>query len=422
MSHIIDRRQNSKGKSTGNRRKFIKRVEGQIKKALPDVISNGSIEDMATGKGKVKVPIKGINEPKFRYDPKSGKKDYVVPGNDRFEKGDRVPKPNGGQGGGGGRKGSKDGEGEDEFFVEISREEFLKYFFEDLELPDLLKNELEELVEEKIKRTGYTKHSNPSRLNVTTSVKNSLARKIGIRSIFEKKIKKLEEELKTCTDEDRIKEIEKEIAANNIKKNAIPFLDDVDLRYNNFEIYEEPSTRAVMFCVMDVSMSMGVQEKTMAKKFFTLLYMFLHKKYEVVKLVFIRHHSEAKEVSEEEFFNSRETGGTVVEKAMELTADIIDARYSDNNWNVYVTQVSDGDVWGATDAEGTYSVIRNRIIDKVRYFAYIETSRYAQLSQLYTIYSELQAEFKNFRIQRVFQESQIWSVFKDLFAKDKKNV
>ena len=66
MSHIIDRRQNSKGKSTGNRRKFIKRVEGQIKKALPDVISNGSIEDMATGKGKVKVPIKGINEPKFR--------------------------------------------------------------------------------------------------------------------------------------------------------------------------------------------------------------------------------------------------------------------------------------------------------------------------------------------------------------------
>ena len=177
-----------------------------------------------------------------------------------------------------------------------------------------------------------------------------------------------------------------------------------------------------MFCVMDVSMSMGVQEKTMAKKFFTLLYMFLHKKYEVVKLVFIRHHSEAKEVSEEEFFNSRETGGTVVEKAMELTADIIDARYSDNNWNVYVTQVSDGDVWGATDAEGTYSVIRNRIIDKVRYFAYIETSRYAQLSQLYTIYSELQAEFKNFRIQRVFQESQIWSVFKDLFAKDKKNV
>ena len=120
---------------------------------------------------------------------KQEKKEYIVPGNDRFQKGDRVPRPRSQGGGSGGRKGSKEGEGQDEFTVEISREEFLKYFFEDLELPDLLQSDLEEIVEEKIKRTGYTKHSTPSRLNVTTSVKNSLARKIGIKSIFEKKNK-----------------------------------------------------------------------------------------------------------------------------------------------------------------------------------------------------------------------------------------
>ena len=422
MGHIVDRRRNWKGKSTGNRRKFIKRVEGQIKKALPDVISDGSIEDMATGKGKVKVPIKGITEPKFKYNGETGKKEYIVPGNDRFQQGDKVPRPRSQGGGGEGRKGSKDGEGQDEFTVEISREEFLKYFFEDLELPDLLKNELEEIVEEKIKRTGYTKYSTPSRLNVTTSVKNSLARKIGIKSIFEKKIKELKEELENCTDKVRIKEIEKEIKSNEVKKNAIPFLDDVDLRYNNFEIYEEPSTRAVMFCIMDVSMSMGPQEKTMAKKFFTLLYMFLHKKYETIKLVFIRHHSEAKEVSEEEFFNSKETGGTVVAEAMDLTAKIIRDRYLGTNWNIYVTQVSDGDAWGQPDCEKTYDIIQKHIINHIRYFAYIETSRYAQLSQLYTMYTELDKEHSNFSMQRVFQESQIWSVFKDLFAKDKKNV
>tara|TARA_Y100000361_G_scaffold150581_1_gene166498 strand:+ start:980 stop:2248 length:1269 start_codon:yes stop_codon:yes gene_type:complete len=422
MGHIVDRRRNWKGKSTGNRRKFIKRVEGQIKKALPDVISDGSIEDMATGKGKVKVPIKGITEPKFKYNGETGKKEYIVPGNDRFQQGDKVPRPRSQGGGGEGRKGSKDGEGQDEFTVEISREEFLKYFFEDLELPDLLKNELEEIVEEKIKRTGYTKYSTPSRLNVTTSVKNSLARKIGIKSIFEKKIKELKEELENCTDKVRIKEIEKEIKSNEVKKNAIPFLDDVDLRYNNFEIYEEPSTRAVMFCIMDVSMSMGPQEKTMAKKFFTLLYMFLHKKYETIKLVFIRHHSEAKEVSEEEFFNSKETGGTVVAEAMDLTAKIIRDRYLGTNWNIYVTQVSDGDAWGQPDCEKTYDIIQKHIINHIRYFAYIETSRYAQLSQLYTMYTELDKEHSNFSMQRVFQESQIWSVFQKLFEKNKTRV
>ena len=87
-----------------------------------------------------------------------------------------------------------------------------------------------------------------------------------------------------------------------IQQNSIPFLDDVDLRYNNFEIEAEPSTKAVMFCIMDVSASMGEHEKGIAKKFFILLYMFLHKKYEKIDLVFIRHHVEAKEVDEEEFF------------------------------------------------------------------------------------------------------------------------
>jgi uncharacterized sporulation protein YeaH/YhbH (DUF444 family) len=169
-------------------------------------------------------------------------------------------------------------------------------------------------------------------------------------------------------------------------------------------------------------MSMGVSEKTIAKKFFTLLYMFLHKKYETVKLVFIRHHSEAKEVSEEEFFNSKETGGTVVAEAMDLTAKIIRDRYLGSNWNIYVTQCSDGDAWGQPDCEKTYNIIQKEIIKHVRYFAYVETSRYAQLSQLYNMYTELEKEYPNFAMQRVFQESQIWGVFKDLFSKEKKNV
>jgi len=415
---IIDRRKNWGGKSKTNHRKFIKRVEGQIKKALPKVIDKGSIKDLVTGKGKVKVPIKGIKEPKFSHDPKTGKREYVAPGNDRFYRGDSIPRPQGQGQGEGGRDGSKEGEGEDEFFVELDRDEFLKYFFENLELPDLIKNEIEESMSETYTRAGYTKNSTPSRLNVSTSVRNSLGRKIGIRSIFDKKINKLEDELKICKDEIRILEIEKEIEDNKAKRDSIPFLDDVDLRYNNFEIQQEPHTKAVMICVMDVSGSMGLHEKTIAKKFFTLLYMFLFQKYEKIEIVFIRHHSIAKEVDEDEFFNSKETGGTVVTEAFKLVSKIINERYSTNNWNIYVTQASDGDVWGITDAKDTVNILHEDIIPKIRYFAYLEIMRFSNQSSLYHEYKRLVSP--SFTIQGVKHESEIWPLFEQLFKKKEK--
>ena len=107
---------------------------------------------------------------------------------------------------------------------------------------------------------------------------------------------------------------------------------------------------------------------------------------------------------------------------MDLTAKIIRDRYLGTNWNIYVTQVSDGDAWGQPDCEKTYDIIQKHIINHIRYFAYIETSRYAQLSQLYTMYTELDKEHSNFSMQRVFQESQIWSVFQKLFEKNKTRV
>lgn len=423
MGHIIDRRRNFKGKSTGNKRKFVKRVEDKIRKALPKTISEGSIEDMATGKGKVKVPIKGIKEPKFRYDPNTGNKKYINPGNDQFQKGDKVNKPpkSGGQGGNG-RNGSKEGLGEDEFYVELDRDEFLKYFFENLELPDLLKKDLEELVEHKLKRKGHTKDSTPSRLNIPTSVKNSLARKIGIKSVYNKKIKDLEDQIKNETDKNIILELEAQIKKLKSLRDSLPFLDDVDLRYNNFEIESEPSTRAVMFCIMDVSASMGLQEKTISKKFFTLLYMFLHKKYEKIDLVFIRHHSEAKEVDEDEFFNSRESGGTIVASALQLASKIIKDRYSNLKWNIYITQASDGDVWDYQDASKCCEIIIEDLLPNIRYFAYLEISRYHDRSKLHAYYSKIGEKFSNFSTQKVKDESEIWPVFQKLFSKNKQDV
>src|SRR5690606_1777240 len=123
MSNIIDRRKNNKGKLTNNRQKFLKRVEDQIKKAIPDIISQESVTD-SNGGGKVKVPVKGLDEPSFRHDPKTGRKQIVRAGNDRFKEGDRIAKPEeGGEGSGAGKGSNSTETTEDEFTVVLSREE-----------------------------------------------------------------------------------------------------------------------------------------------------------------------------------------------------------------------------------------------------------------------------------------------------------
>jgi uncharacterized sporulation protein YeaH/YhbH (DUF444 family) len=415
--NIVDRRESPKGKSSENRQRLLKRIEGQIKKALPDIVKGTNVKDLTSSKDRVKIPVKGINEPQFTYDKDSGDKRSVHPGNKEYEEGDLIKKPNGGGGGGSGPgKGSNDPTvGEDEFSVSISREEFLDYFFADLELPDLVKKHLNSIVDFKQKRAGYSNYGNPSRLNITRSYKNSMARRMAVGLFFDKKIKEIEEKLKTETDKSLIVELEKELDKLRKMKLSVSFMEEVDLQYNNFEKVAVPVTSAVMFCVMDVSGSMGEKEKDIAKRFFMLLYMFLTKQYERIEIVFIRHHTSAKEVTEEEFFNSRETGGTVVVTALELMDSIIKERYSDG-WNIYAAQASDGDVWNRSDANDCYSILNSEILPRVQYMIYIEICRMSE-GDLWSFYSQLSKKHKNFEIGKIDDVGQIWKVFQDFFKK-----
>ena len=162
--NIVDRRGSSKGKSSENRQRLLKRVEGQIKKALPDIVKNTNVKDLTSSKERVNIPIKGINEPQFTYDKDTGDKKHVHPGNKEYSEGDTIKKPKDGQGKGGQGKGSNDPDvTEDDFNVSISREEFLDYFFADLELPDMVKKHLNSIVDFKQKRAGYSNYGNPSR-------------------------------------------------------------------------------------------------------------------------------------------------------------------------------------------------------------------------------------------------------------------
>ena len=415
--NIVDKRNNPKGKSSPNRQKLLKRIGHKIKKAMPDIIKNNSVKDLTSSKKKVKIPVKGINEPQFSYDGETGDKKRVHPGNKEYVPGDKVKKPMGGEGEGQGQKGSNDPTiTEDDFTISISREEFLDYFFDDLELPDMVKKHLNSVVDFKQRRAGFTNAGTPNRLNVVKSYKNSMSRKMATTIFFDKKIKEIEEKLKdeNISDE-KAQQLLDELKKLTKMKSSVNFMEEIDLQYNNYEKYPIPVTSAVMFCIMDVSGSMGEKEKDISKRFFMLLYMFLTKQYEQIEIVFIRHHTQAKEVDEEEFFNSKESGGTIVLPALDLMDKIIEERYS-SDWNIYAAQASDGDVWDNSDAIDCGEILRNKLLNKIQYMVYIEVMRNRH-SNLWEQYANVSGNVNNFNIGRINNVKEIWEVFSDFFKK-----
>ncbi|HRZ24964.1 MAG TPA: YeaH/YhbH family protein, partial [Candidatus Contendobacter sp.] len=350
MATFIDRRLDGKNKSSVNRQRFIRRFKSQIKKAVTESMNGRSITDIDNGE-KVNIPARDLSEPVFGHGP-GGRREAIHPGNREFVTGDQIARPpgGGGSGGAGGGQASNSGEGEDDFVFELSREEFLELFFEDLELPNLVRTQLAKATEFKSVRAGFSSAGNPANIDVVRSLKGALARRLALAAPYTRRLREAEEELErllaeTPVDEIRAKALVEEIEHLRARARAVPFIDTFDLRYANRVKQPQPTTQAVMFCIMDVSGSMDRARKDLAKRFFTLLYLFLKRNYEKIEVVFIRHHTVAKEVDEQEFFYSRETGGTVVSSALQLTADIMRERYPISSWNLYVAQASDGDNW-----------------------------------------------------------------------------
>jgi uncharacterized sporulation protein YeaH/YhbH (DUF444 family) len=209
------------------------------------------------------------------------------------------------------------------------------------------------------------------------------------------------------------------------KMRRVAYIDPVDLRYNRFESTPQPTAQAVMFCLMDVSGSMTEDMKDLAKRFFLLLHLFLSRQYKHVDIVFIRHTSEAKEVDEETFFNSRETGGTVVSTALEEMRQIVEARYPVDEWNIYAAQASDGDNY-SSDSGKCLQLLTDEILPICQYFAYIEVydPRQAEIflsslnvSDLWKDYESVAGGRPQFAMKRVFNKGDVFPVFHQLFAK-----
>jgi uncharacterized sporulation protein YeaH/YhbH (DUF444 family) len=418
VSYLIDRRINGRHKSAVNRDRFVRRFRGQIKEAVDRAIRNRSIKEVDSGEN-ISIPARDISEPSFG-NGNGGVWEGVHPGNEEHQRGDRIPRPRGSAGGAGSDAG-QDGEGEDDFAFTLTREEFLDYFFEDLALPNLVKTQLATVRDYKTTRAGYTVDGTPANIHVVRSMRGAIGRRIALASPLLAELRDAERELRQLEAEPvpdmlLVEELRERIHGLKTRIYRIPYLDPFDLRYRNRVKVPQPSTQAVMFCLMDVSGSMDEARKDVAKRFFILLYLFLTRNYQRVELVFIRHHARADEVSEEEFFHSRETGGTVVSSALNLMDEIIDKRYRLSEWNIYCAQASDGDNWH-DDSPQCRHLLTTRILPKLQYYAYVEITE-SEPQNLWHEYALVAEHFKHsFAMQRIRNPGEIFPVFRELFKK-----
>jgi uncharacterized protein len=282
------------------------RIKEAIRQNLPNIISEENII-LSDGKRVIKVPIRSLEEYRFRYDDNSGK--HAGSGEGDSQVGDVIGRAGGQQGQGPGKGKGKAGEqpGVDYYEADVSVDEIAALIFEDLGLPNLQEKKLQEIESETIRFTDVRKKGSMSNLDKRRTL------------------------------------------MQNIKRNAAKgdarvgdFKQD-DLRFKTWEVKKEYQSNAVVISMMDVSGSMGDFEKYIARSFYFWMVRFLRTKYSNVEIVFISHHTEAREVTEEEFFHKGESGGTQVSSAYNLALQIIRQRYPPEDWNIYPFHFSDGD-------------------------------------------------------------------------------
>lgn len=422
--NIIDRRRDPGGKSLANRQRFMRRARALVRRAVRDASSRRSIKDMDKA-GDISVPADGVHEPVLRRDSHGGRRDHVLPGNKKFVEGDRIERPEneGGAGGAG-----SDGEGEDAFNFALSEAEFLELFLEDLELPDLAKRQVMGLDEPIQRRAGFRASGPPSALSISRTMRNSLSRRIALRRPSREAVEEAASRLALLEaaddrDEDEILAARAELDRIERRMRLVPFIDPIDVRYRRFEQVPQPVARAVMFCLMDVSGSMDEHMKDLAKRFYSLLYLFLKRRYKKVDVVFIRHTHEAREVDEETFFYSRESGGTVVSTALQEMLRVVSERYPPSQWNIYAAQASDGDNL-PLDNGTTVSLLRDSILPICQYYAYLEVGHSdgdagarRDTTTLWRAYEFVAAVDKRLAMRKVGHRREIYPVFRELFER-----
>ncbi|PKM47441.1 MAG: sporulation protein YhbH [Firmicutes bacterium HGW-Firmicutes-8] len=329
-----------------DQQRHMEKVKEAIKKNLADIVAEESII-MSEGKKMIKVPIKSLEEYHFRYN--QGSQKYGGQGDGKTKPGDII----GSDGSKGPGKGHGAGAkpGVDYYEAEITIDELGELIFEDLGLPNLKEKRQQELT--------------------TESVQFKDIRKKGLMSNIDKRRTILESIKRTA-----IKGLKEE----NITPDDLRFKTwDEDIRYQS---------NAVVIAMMDTSGSMGSFEKYIARSFFFWMVRFLRTKYQNVNIVFLAHHTEAKEVTEKEFFTKGESGGTRCSSVYKLALEIINQRYHPDDYNLYPFHFSDGDNLPSDNDNCKELVLK--LLDVCNIFGYGEIEGlYYNSSSLMTVYNKI---------------------------------
>ena len=371
-------------RSAGDRLRHRQKVRQAIRENITDILAEESIIGKARDK-LIKVPIRGVKEYRFVYgDNVPG----VAQGGGSSEPGQVVGKAHGEGKGQPDRAGDRPGV--DYYETEVTLDELTDIMFEDLELPDLERKRLREVPAlDQTKRKGYRRVGVRARLDKRRTVRSRVKRRLAIRT-------------------------RPEGVAGGPR---FPFHDE-DLTYRHINTDIRKESNAVVFCIMDTSGSMDTMKKYLARSFFFLLFQFICTKYRNVELVFIAHHTEANEVTEEEFFSKGESGGTFISSGYQKTLDVVAERYHPSLWNIYAFHCSDGDNFESDNRAALKAA--KEIADVANLFGYGEIkplgSRYYESSML-NIFRRLDAE--NFQTVLIERKEDVWPSFKAFLAKDR---
>jgi len=443
MSFIfIDRRRAGKNKSAPNRQRLIKRIRSFIKSSNPQNIGHGPIAGGSNTTSPVKVAGSALEEPYFAY-AQDGYQSMIIIGNTEYDRGDRIDFPEDEDGGAGGA-GNGDN-GEDDFLINIARDEFLDLFFEDCELPNLKNEKYTEKIECTNQHAGFSNSGNPTQLNIVRSFKQMIGRRSALAAPLLAEIERLEAELDQLAlgspaDTEleqavlaRAAEIHQRIAVLHTRIAAVSGFDKVDLRFRKKEARPLKTVSAVLILMMDISGSMDENKKTIARRWFALLYAFIKRKYPDTELVFIAHTSEAFEMNEGDFFSTRVNGGTAVSPALKMAGQIIRERYNSNETNIYICHASDGDNWADDNSAVMDELLgQGNLLNKIQMFSYVEVGKphgygFSKASapkrdtNLWETYDRVRVQVQKKKVTLSIIESaeECYRVFKKVFKKSR---
>ncbi|BAC14603.1 sporulation protein YhbH [Oceanobacillus iheyensis] len=359
------------------------KVKDAIKNNLPDLVSEENII-MSNGRDVVKIPIRSLDEYKIRYNYEKSK--HVGQGDGESEVGDVVARdPNasqqGQQGQGNGKK-AGDQPGTDFYESEVSIAEIEEALFQELELPNLKQKDEVEITTEKIEFNDVRKKGLMGNVDKKRTILTALKRN-----------------------------------AREGKAQITPIYND-DLRFKTWNEIIKRDSKAVVIAMMDTSASMGTFEKYMARSFFFWMNRFLRTKYDTVEFEFIAHHTEAKVVSEEDFFSKGESGGTICSSAYHKALEVIDEKFNPRSYNIYPFHFSDGENISSDNA--TCIDLVHEIMEKSNMFGYGEVNGYNRYSTLMNAYKNIEdPKFKHYILK---EKADVYHAMKSFFHKQPEKV